>query len=105
MNSVKTYLKGLQSSVFKLLPMREDYDAGVDNHIAEFLAHLEDGMDGALVAFNELSSSKKITQVRSNIALLGANVEMDFAKWRNTVLRSTRLVGLAIEELCAEVEQ
>lgn len=104
MRRIKTYLEGLQNGVFKLLPMREDYDAGVENHIVEFLAHLEEGMDGALVAFNVLSSSKKFMQVRSNVAFLGANIGMDFDKWRNLVLRSTRLVGLAAKELGEEVE-
>lgn len=40
MTVTETYLTSLQGKIFKLLPMREAYDQGVDNHLDEYIGNL-----------------------------------------------------------------
>lgn len=102
MKPVETYLNNLQGKVFKLLPMREAYDGGEDNHLSEFLQNLADNCAGAFICFPALSESKWLVEVQNNIAFLIANQDISFSKWRNIILRSTRLVHSAIDELNKE---
>ena len=92
MYTLKTYLLSLQGKVFKLLPMKELYDTGEDNHIDEYLINLCANCEGALAYHPILASTSEIVEVRNNIEFLKNNIDLDFKKWRTIVLRSTRLV-------------
>lgn len=93
MDTVQTYLSGLRNKVFKLLPMREAYDTGVNNHIEEYLINLCTNCDGAFACYPSLASIREVIEVRNNIEFLKNNIDLDYKRWRAIVLRSTRLTS------------
>jgi len=103
MTIAETYLTALQGKIFKLLPMREASDQGVDNHLDEYIDNLCDNCKGAFDCHPELSSIREMAEVQSNIWALKANLQCDFAKWRSTVLRSTRLIQTVLTRDYGEV--
>lgn len=100
MDVLETYLVSLQGKVFKLLPMREAYDQGEVNHLDEYLVNLCINCEGAFTCHPILSDSADIVEVRNNIEFLKNNIDLDFARWRNIVLRSTRLTHRAKMRIC-----
>lgn len=101
MHTLNTYLTSLRNKVFKLLPMREARDKGDENHLEEYLENLCANYTGAFACYPELADVREIVEVYNNIAFLKNN-EVEFAKWRSIVLRSTRLiqsVALKYEEV------
>lgn len=100
MDVLETYLASLQGRVFKLLPMREAYDKGEGNHLDEYLINLCINCDGAFACYPILSESADIVEVRNNIEFLKNNIDLEFARWRNIVLRSTRLMYRAKVRIC-----
>lgn len=96
MEALITYLSSLQDRVFKILPMKEAFDAGEDNHLLDYIENLIDNCSGAFELYPELQKTKPFLEVRANLAYLkSANVE--FKKWRSVILRSTRLIHEAME--------
>lgn len=87
--SIITYLLGFRNDVFKLLPMRESSDCGVDNHIEEYLDGLISNAKGALIIFPELKKEKKFISVANDLCFLSDHTST-FQKWRKTILSSTR---------------
>ena len=98
MDTIVTYLTNLQNKVFKLLPMREAYDRGEDNHLYEYLDNLQSSCKGAFVCYPALSENGKLVEVQNNIAFLKNCENISFKKWRATVLRSTRLIHSVLDE-------
>ena len=92
MTVTETYLTSLQKRVFKLLPMREDSDNGMENHLRDYIDNLCANLDGAFECYRELSRIQEVAEVQSNLYLMRANISLDFPKWRSMVLRSTRLL-------------
>lgn len=103
MTVTETYLTSLQGKIFKLLPMREAYDQGVDNHLDEYIGNLCTNVDGAFDCHPEFSSYREMAEIQGNLWSLKANLSMDFAKWRSTILRSTRLVQTVLTRYYGEV--
>lgn len=103
MTVTETYLTSLQGKIFKLLPMREAYDQGVDNHIGEYLSNLCSNFDGAFDCHPEFSRCREMAEIQGNLWSLKANLDMDFSKWRSTILRSTRLVQTVLTRYYGEV--
>ena len=97
MNTIVTYLTSLQSKVFKLLPMREAYDNGDDNHLYEYLDNLQSNCNGAFICYPELCETSMLVEVQNNLAFLRNSENVAFKKWRATVLRSTRLIHSALD--------
>lgn len=95
MYTLNTYLSSLRNKVFKLLPMREAYDNGENNHISEYLENLCANFAGAFDSYPELASAGEVVEVYNNVMFLKGNVDVDFKKWRSLVLRSTRLIQMA----------
>lgn len=98
MSTIITYLTSLQSGVFKLLPMREAYDQGDDNHLYEYLENLQSNCKGAFACYPDLSQRSQMIEVQNNIAFLLGAQDVSFKKWRSTVLRSTRLIASILNE-------
>lgn len=103
MNSVIFYLEGLRNGVFKLLPMREDYDLGTNNHLDEYLVNLSVSITGAFECYPKLSYEREIVEVMTNIAYLSGTPNVEFARWRSIVLRSVRLISQVINRGSEEV--
>ena len=51
---ISTFLSTLRNDVFKLLPMKEAFNEGKDNHISDYIYSLIVTAEGALVTFKEL---------------------------------------------------
>lgn len=105
MNTVATYLFYIQGKIFKLLPMREDYDAGVDNYLYEYIDNLYSNYIGAFASFPGLRDEIRLIEVQNNIAFLRDVRNITFEKWRTIVLRSTRLIHSVFEEYVGEVQE
>lgn len=95
MYTLNTYLSSLRNKVFKLLPMREAHDRGENNHLDEYLENLCSNFLGAFNCYPELTNAREIVEVYNNIAFLKCNKDIEFAKWRSCILRSTRLIQVA----------
>ena len=98
MDTIVTYLTNLQNKVFKLLPMREAYDCGEDNHLYEYLDNLQSNCEGAFICYPELGEKRMLVEVQNNIAFLKNAENISFKKWRAMVLRSTRLIHSVLDE-------
>lgn len=101
MEKMITYLTSLQGKVFKLLPMREARDKGDNNELLQYLETLSFNYDGAFSIFPVLSRFSELVDVRANIESMRNKEDMPFSKWRAIVLKSTKLVGQAIEKIKA----
>lgn len=101
MHTLKTYLTSLRNKVFKLLPMREAYDSGEENHLDEYLENLYANYAGSFACYPGLAEVREIVEVYNNLAFLKTG-EVEFVKWRSIVLRSTRLIQSAVLK-CEEV--
>ncbi len=93
MNSITAYLLGFRDDVFKLLPMKETYDGGEENHIYQYLEMLIVSAKGAMVSFPQLRSQKKYLTVTNNLNYLFTETELAFAEWRKIILKSTRYIN------------
>lgn len=85
------YLTHLQSMIFKLLPMKEDFDNGADNHLFDYIENLEVNCKGATERFPELKESTIFCDVINDLFYLQTS-DVSFGKWRNVVLRDTRKI-------------
>lgn len=98
MKTRDTYLNQLVNKVFKLLPMREEYDRGVNNFLYQHLEYLNTNLDGAFVIYPEFCSNGYMVEVRVNLTKLMSDDSVSFAKWRSIVLRSASLIHNAIDQ-------
>lgn len=96
---LKRSLLNLQGKIFKLLPMREDFDAGCDNHLKEYVNGLLVNIIGLADLYPELENHGEYVDVKSNIAYLLAEENVPFLLWRNITLKSTRLIQAVIERI------
>lgn len=92
------YLTTLIDRVFKLLPMKEDYDSGIDNHLPEYLESLYDSMSGSFGSFPCFNENTNLIDVRNNISFLTKSINLSHNRWRSIILRSTRLINAAAAE-------
>lgn len=99
MDAINTYLANLQNKVFKLLPMREDRDNGAENYLDKYLESLCLNYNGAFVCYPPFSGSRELVEVQGNLAYLKDHLNIEFPKWRKTVLRSVRLIDNAIKKV------
>lgn len=86
---IKTFLQYLSGDIFKLLPMKEEELQGLPSTLNDYLDAQIINVRGALKTFPELGEQKKYLYIVNNLEYLRNN-EVDFAKWRKTVLNSTR---------------
>lgn len=91
MSELDFYLKHLGNKVFKLLPMREDFENGQDNHLYDYISNLEIDCAGACERFPTLKTEPLFCDVQNDLCYIKTE-EIDFQKWRNIILRDTRKV-------------
>ena len=87
MKELVKYLSSLRGDIFKLLPMKEDEQAGRDNHVSEYLDALLINMSGALVTYPMLGSQKQYLYVLNNLQYIHKN-NVSFDRWRKIILGS-----------------
>lgn len=93
MKEVTYFLRSFRNDVFKLLPMKEAYDEGTENHIHEYLDSLITNAKGSMVAYPELLACKQYLYTINNLSYLYENKEVEFSKWRKIVLDSTQSIN------------
>lgn len=97
-STLGTLLSSLRDRVFKLLPMKEDYIAGKDNHLSDYLANLKVSIDGSFISYPRLQLESMMVEVQNNIAFLTQHNDLVFRRWRTIILRSTRLLNTLFEK-------
>lgn len=100
MDIVKTYLDSLQGKIYKLLPMREDYDNDADNHLPAYSLNLFNTAASQIAFSDYLSNDKMFAEILYGLSVL-RDVTIPFDTWRSTVLRSTRIAGELADEYSA----
>lgn len=96
------YISHLRDKVFRLLPMREDYDKGEDNHIFEYLDYLISSIEVGLVRFPALSSNNDFIKACNSLVYLRNNNRISFKEWRSVILRTTRLINSVLSNKTEE---
>lgn len=91
MDDIEMYFTSLIGKIYKLLPMREDYDFGVENYLPAYVNNLFRNLCSYKAYYPGLEHDKRFVDVYSNLLTL-RDVTMPFDMWRSVVLRSTRLV-------------
>lgn len=89
MSDLSNFLLGFRNDVFKLLPMKEAEDNGIENHLIDYLDSLVINAKGSMVAYPELAKQKSYHYVVNNLSFLMSNT-VEFSRWRKIVLSSTR---------------
>ena len=89
MEQLLNFLSSLRGDVFKLLPMKEDEMAGVDNHLGDYIEALLINLEGATTTYPVLANQKQYLYVINNLQYASKH-PVDFKKWRKIVLNSTR---------------
>ena len=89
MEQLLNFLSSLRGDVFKLLPMKEDEMAGVDNHLGDYIEALLINLEGATTTYPILANQKQYLYVINNLQYASKH-PIDFKKWRKIVLNSTR---------------
>lgn len=93
------YVRSLIGRVFKLLPMREDTDVGIENHLDICLADLADELTGSYDTFPELYEKPKYVMVVSTLNALRYNwVDLPFSAYRHNILKMTNALAGILEE-------
>ena len=106
MNLIITHLTRFRNRFFKLLPMREDWEAGANNHLPEYLENFYTNISGLFIRYPELNGYASLLEAYNNLAVLCNSVnEINFQKWRSIVLRSTKLIATVLEEYTASVPE
>ncbi len=89
MSEIVYFLKGYRNDIFKLLPMREANDLGVDNHLSDYVKALIINGKGAMITYPELANKKQYLYVINKLSFL-AEDKTDFKQWRSLVLGATQ---------------
>ena len=103
MTNSEIYISNLQSKIFKLLPMRESNDAGFENHIDEYIDNLCTQVKGAFSCYPDIAQIPEVIEVECNLHAMKDNLDMEYPKWRSTILRSTRLLQTVLTRDFGEV--
>lgn len=101
MKRLPSFLSTVRGDVYKLLPMRESYDLGTDNHLYEYLEGLIVNLRGSISEYSELANSRKYLYVINELQYMRNN-NTSFKVWRRIVLRSTREIDDLFREYSKE---
>jgi len=92
MEQLVSYLLALRGDIFKMLPMKEAEEDGVDNHVGEYLEAMVVNMTGAMKTYPLLATEKHYLYVLNNLNYLHEN-EVEFPQWRKVILSSTNIIN------------
>lgn len=96
----EAYVRALTGRIFKLLPMREQVDQGINLFLDTYIADLADETTGAYVTFPELFETPSFVSAVNSLNYLRYHWEdMSFNSYRSTVLKMTNSVASIIKEV------
>ena len=88
------YIRVLIGRIFKLLPMREQVEQGVDLFLDTYLADLADETAGACITFPELYELPAFVSTVNSLNYLRYHwLDMEFSSYRSTVLKMTNNIA------------
>jgi hypothetical protein len=90
--SITTYLAGIRSDIFRVLPMKEQQDAGKEVYLQKYIETLIINLLGGLSQFDVLGKEKQYIYVITNIRYL-MNNEASFEQWRRTILATVNRIS------------
>lgn len=94
------FLTNMIDRVFKLLPMREQYDMGEDPFLDEYLQELTLEANGAFETFPELYDRPRYVSVTNTLQYMRSNwSSMTFRSYRRSVLKMTNYLSALAEEV------
>lgn len=96
----KSFLSNMINRVFKLLPMREQFDQGDDPFLNEYLQELTLEANGAYKTFPELYTKTRYVSVTNTLQYMCCNWgKMPFHAYRRSVLKMTNYLSTLVEEV------
>jgi len=98
---IHVFLSDFTGKVFKLLPMREEYDNNAENYLYDYLDGLISNLNGAFVCYPELSEERALVEVKNNLAYLSTEY-VPYKKWRSVIFHSTSLISHLRDKYSAE---
>lgn len=103
MKETNIYLTRLVDMIFKLIPLREEADNGLDVHLDEYLEILCANYDGALDRYKDLSIIPTFVEARNNIEYLkNKGASIPFPLWRNIAFSSIHYINDIIKRYSKE---
>ncbi len=100
----KSFLDNMINRVFKLLPMREQYDRGEDPFLNEYLQELTLEANGAYQTFPELYDKARYVSVTNTLQYMCCHwLEMPFSSYRRSILKMTNYLSALSKEVGNEV--
>ncbi len=90
----EAYIRRLISRVFKLLPMREQVDVGVNLFLDMYISDLADEMTGAYITFPELYEDPNFVAAVNSMNYLRCHWEdTSFKTYRGIILKMTNSIA------------
>lgn len=99
MNPCSVCLRSIRGKIFKLLPMRESFDRGEDNHLEDYVENLSIAFSGAIINFQNLGLDKDVLDAFNIISGLRGIAQMPYKQVRSAILRSVRILTSAIDRI------
>ena len=96
----EAYLRRLINRIFKLLPMREQEDQGINVFLDTYVTDLAEEAAGACITFPELYEMPSFVAVVNSLNYLRYHwLETEFSSYRSTVLKMTNNIACIVEEV------
>lgn len=89
---ITSFYKHMEGGIFKLLPLYEEQQEGLDVHLDVYMQDLWDELIGAQALFPELAENGEYISILNTVHFLMAN-ECDFDTWRRRVLKMVRTLN------------
>ena len=85
------FIHSMVGKVYKILPLKEEHDAGEDTHIAEYIDSLCTDAVGAFETFNELKAMASYITIVNTLQYLNTN-DFDHVVCKREVFKMIRLL-------------
>lgn len=89
----ENYLKRIKGGIFKLLPLWEEEQSGVDVHLDVYIESLLDEITAAAEIYPELKDSQNYTRIILMLTRMStAKDELSFSSWRRKTFKMLSLI-------------
>lgn len=87
-----SFYKHMEGGIFKLLPLYEEQQEGLDVHLDVYMRDLWDELVGAQALFPELEESGEYISILNTVQFLMTN-ECDHDTWKRRILKMVRMLN------------
>jgi hypothetical protein len=102
--SVTSYLSSIRSDIFKILPMKEQFDAGEQVYLKKYVDGVIINLLGGLNHFEFLGKEKKYIYAITNLRYL-INNDAPFSQWRRVVLSTVNGINSLYLDYGGELDE